>query len=129
MQEIKCLIPYVSENFVTFPLWEEGDYRPHINIWQLYDKLPQEIINNEYITKIQFETYPFVILPKVKYIKESTTEFIDIKIKSGNYYKVEFEIYNGIDILDDDDSKDIGFTRLLFIAQSVIDYFKEKNTK
>lgn len=27
------LIPFVSENFITVPLWEEGDYTPYINFW------------------------------------------------------------------------------------------------
>lgn len=41
---IQDIVPYVDENFITFPLTEEGDYRPHIKFWKIYDivdfKLP-----------------------------------------------------------------------------------------
>jgi len=30
---IQKIIPYCSENFITVPLWEEGDYRIQINLW------------------------------------------------------------------------------------------------
>lgn len=43
---IEKLIPYQQENFMTFPLMEEGDYRPVINIWQIY-KTKDEIPNLE----------------------------------------------------------------------------------
>ena len=43
--EIKKLIPNVCEDFITFPLWEEGDYRPTVNIWKHFKELPKEIKN------------------------------------------------------------------------------------
>ena len=30
---IEDLIPYVEESFITFPLWEEGNYTPHCNFF------------------------------------------------------------------------------------------------
>ena len=36
-KKIEQLIPFVDENFITFPLWEEGDYAPHVNIWLIFD--------------------------------------------------------------------------------------------
>lgn len=33
-QKIEKLIPYFSENFITYPLWEEGLYIPFVNFWQ-----------------------------------------------------------------------------------------------
>ena len=32
--KIDKLFPFISENFITYPLWEEGNYTPHINVWQ-----------------------------------------------------------------------------------------------
>lgn len=32
-ENINNLIPFISENFITFPLWEEGKYIPFINFW------------------------------------------------------------------------------------------------
>ena len=34
-EKINKLLPYVSENFITYPLWEEGKYIPFINFWQI----------------------------------------------------------------------------------------------
>lgn len=36
-KKIEKLIPFISENFITYPLWEEGQYIPFINIWQICD--------------------------------------------------------------------------------------------
>ena len=32
---IKKLVPYCAENFITFPLWEEGKYIIQMNLWYL----------------------------------------------------------------------------------------------
>lgn len=33
-ENINKLIPFISENFITYPLWEEGKYIPFVNFWQ-----------------------------------------------------------------------------------------------
>lgn len=33
-EKIEKVIPYVEENFITYPLWEEGKYIPFVNFWQ-----------------------------------------------------------------------------------------------
>jgi len=37
--QIKKIIPYVGENFINFPLVEEGKYVPFVDFWQIYDKI------------------------------------------------------------------------------------------
>jgi hypothetical protein len=32
-QKIEKLIPFLNENFITYPLWEEGKYIPFVNFW------------------------------------------------------------------------------------------------
>ena len=32
--KINKLIPYINENFITYPLWEEGVYVPFVNFWR-----------------------------------------------------------------------------------------------
>lgn len=32
---LRRIIPYQCENFITFPLWEEGRFTPYLHIWQL----------------------------------------------------------------------------------------------
>ena len=34
---IDKIIPYCSENFITIPLWEEGNYCLQLNVWQIFD--------------------------------------------------------------------------------------------
>ena len=38
---IEQIIPYVEENFITFPLWEEGNYGPQVNIWRIFNKFEE----------------------------------------------------------------------------------------
>ena len=45
---IQELIPYYDDNFMRFPLAEEGDYRPTLCIWQIYDPEKAE----EYVKEI-----------------------------------------------------------------------------
>lgn len=56
-KEFNKLIPYVSENFITYPLWEEGKYIPFINFWYV-DKVKDKINNN--IKKFKNENYTLV---------------------------------------------------------------------
>lgn len=35
-EQIKEIIPFVDENFITFPLCEEGNYTPFLNFWQFF---------------------------------------------------------------------------------------------
>lgn len=32
-KKIEKLIPFLNENFITYPLWEEGKYIPFVNFW------------------------------------------------------------------------------------------------
>ena len=36
-EKINKLIPFISENFITYPLWEEGKYIPFLKCWQKAD--------------------------------------------------------------------------------------------
>jgi len=53
-EQFDKLIPYVSENFITYPLFEEGKYIPFLNFWHIpkddnvvYDRL-QDFDNPHY---------------------------------------------------------------------------------
>ena len=39
--QINRLIPFVKENFITYPLWEEGKYIPFVNFWQKVESKEQ----------------------------------------------------------------------------------------
>lgn len=34
-EKINKLIPYISENFISYPLWEEGNYIPVVSFWAI----------------------------------------------------------------------------------------------
>lgn len=36
-KKIEKLIPFLNENFITYPLCEEGKYIPFVNFWQKAD--------------------------------------------------------------------------------------------
>jgi hypothetical protein len=37
-KKIEQLIPYLSDNFISYPLWEEGLYIPSISIWRYFKR-------------------------------------------------------------------------------------------
>lgn len=36
-EKLQKLIPYVGENIISYPLWEEGVYIPQLNFWQVIE--------------------------------------------------------------------------------------------
>jgi len=59
-EQINKLIPYISSDFLTYPLWEEGNYTPFINFWHIGNdkKLPLNFnsdinLNDEYIIELE----------------------------------------------------------------------------
>lgn len=92
-QKIDKLLPYVSENFITYPLIEEGKYIPFINFWfickddtefnKLGDKIGDSSITGGYIVDIVSENIfigsPFniQIYPDFEDTEEGGYEFAD----------------------------------------------------
>ena len=48
----KKIIPYCSENFITIPLWEEGNYCWQMNVWKLF-KNNSEMSFDDYLNELQ----------------------------------------------------------------------------
>ena len=51
-ESINELIPFISENFITYPLWEEGKYIPFVNFWQTARNSDEGKILHERIKKL-----------------------------------------------------------------------------
>ena len=102
-KEFNKLIPYVSENFITYPLAEEGIYLPFLNFWCIDKKTVNKVkkfkndnyeINTHWSSTIFDTTQHYTISPKFEYndelgyvlIKEdwSIEEMIQIIIKLLN---------------------------------------------
>ena len=66
-QKIEKLIPYLSENFITYPLCEEGKYIPFVNFWQKIDNEIQEQILDKKLKETFDGTGYFVIYQDSNY--------------------------------------------------------------
>ena len=90
-EKINKLIPFISENFITYPLWEEGKYIPFLKCWQkadtenrctrLSNKLNKHFEKTGY--KISFigkehrsVIHEFYIYPKFKELKNGSYKFV-----------------------------------------------------
>ncbi len=84
-EEFNKLIPYVSENFITYPLFEEGKYIPFLNFWHIpkddnvvYDRL-QDFDNPHYEILVHDTEYSIKecqIYPKFIETDEGGYEFV-----------------------------------------------------
>ena len=84
-EEFNKLIPYVSENFITYPLFEEGKYIPFLNFWHIpkddcivYDRLQD--FDNPYYEILVHDTECSIkecrIYPKFIELDEGGYEFV-----------------------------------------------------
>lgn len=93
-ESIEKLIPHVSEDFITYPLLEEGLYIPFVNFWQVADsdtkfqKLKDQIVkfNLEIGYTIELKKgvknqviHKCFVYPTFKYKKSGGYEFIKEK--------------------------------------------------
>ena len=61
-KQIEELLPYISENLITYPLWEEGKYIPFINFWQIAETEKDFLEMNARIDKIALENIGYEII-------------------------------------------------------------------
>lgn len=90
-QKIERLIPFISEEFITYPLWEEGKYIPFLKCWQKADtenkrtRLSNSL--NNHFEKTGYEIsfigkehrsviHEFYIYPKWKELKNGAYKFV-----------------------------------------------------
>lgn len=87
---INKTIPFVCENFITFPLWEEGKYIPNLNFWiitkepvllynklyEIYDDMGYDVIFEDK-TDNRNDIYTFSISPKIKENDDCGYEFLN----------------------------------------------------
>lgn len=95
-EKIDAIIPYVCENFLTFPLWEEGKYIPHLNFWKIFGTEKEflkfcisakrkgeqkgyvvENIDNQYFDFLPTYNYNFSLSPAYKDLKDGSYKFVN----------------------------------------------------
>jgi len=88
--EIKTLIPFLQENFLAFPLWEEGDYSLVMRLWLSFDMLPQDITYDIEDKPLWLSSDVYVIATYNKTGLE--LDVLGEKIKTRGGYIVAYEI-------------------------------------
>lgn len=132
LSDIKKLIPFVCENFLSFPLWEEGDFRPFLRVWLNFDNLPENIIDKQKIDLLKLDCKTFAkkdffdVYCYVKKIEQPENEFYDIKSPAKSWFNVEFEISNSREFIDDDN---LYIGELVFIANYILNHFQHLSNK
>ena len=90
-QKIEKLIPFISEEFITYPLWEEGKYIPFVNFWQktetdseidnMHKRLDKVFKNTGYFINYSDNNstntiHSFQVTPDIKELDNGVYEFI-----------------------------------------------------
>ena len=104
-KQIDKLIPYLSENFITYPLWEEGKYIPFVNFWQIcrtqneiqvLDKNLQKVFENSgYVVQYNDCNFDGTILEYSVY-----PNYDDLDDGSYKFVKKDWSIEEMLDLLE-----------------------------
>ena len=147
---IKDIIPYVDENFITFPLWEEGDYRPVLNFWFICPELPfkgKEMLYTDKNLPGLSEKFSIGVdsekhketnsFDKMKCLfmelglkEEDVKSYINnvpefnLVGKTNSYYKLTCSLYHNKNILD---SPEIELEAMLKNVINFLNYLRNKN--
>jgi hypothetical protein len=113
-------IPYVDENFIRFPLAEEGDYSPTLNLWRVFDTIEEM----ESFLENKFETDDVSVAIDVREVVGLSKEFVDslpeevIKLlPEGSVgkitYHLEIQVYSKLEY-------DTDLTKLYDVALKIV---------
>lgn len=104
-KKIEKLIPYISENFITYPLWEEGKYIPFVNIWIKVDNQEQEDEFDSKLVRIFRDTGYRIIFEGSSFSQDILyyqvhPKFKELKNGSYKYEKKDWSIEEMLDLLN-----------------------------
>lgn len=140
---IKNILPYMSENFITFPLWEEGNYTPVINMWNIlytskYDADTNflDLIFDTDMLKYKFKDYIIQSnFEKMSHTTNSNSDYFSLEssidnsplpqITQDTEYKtlITFQIYHK-DLISSYENMtgSIQLSELLYIGYKLVQY-------
>jgi hypothetical protein len=84
-KQLERLIPYISEEAITYPLWEEGNYTPFLNLDIVTEKLLElessleEEVNSkgyEFQTEREGRIFKISICPDFEYNDEGSFDYM-----------------------------------------------------
>lgn len=92
------LIPFIEENFITFPLWEEGIFIPCLNFWVYDDRFIELTFGDE--VQFSIEGYDFSFGKEISF-----TGIVNVIITpsweySNDSYKLERDNYSIDEMID-----------------------------
>lgn len=110
---IKDLFPFIQKEFIIWDFVECPDCKPYIQIWQLFDVLPDYIVYSESfdLRKIGFKNTKFMVIPQVRKVRNGFEVIFEIS-KRG-------KLNNFTDYISD----------CFECAKFIIDYFTANKTK
>lgn len=98
------LLPYMSENFITYPLQEEGKYIPFVNIWQIAKS--EKVLNDKLLEIFKDSGYDFTVEPyckhrdgKYSYDIEVSPGWIESEDCSYEFIKPDWSIEEIVNLL------------------------------
>lgn len=105
-KNIETILPFVGENFITFPLWEEGKYIPFVNFWQKYDNQIVYESKRKKLFKF-FKKSGYIVAENENptnskiFSYELYPEFKELKGGSYKYKKYDWSIEEMLEMLND----------------------------
>ena len=104
-EKINKLIPFISENFITYPLWEEGKYIPFVHFWKAC-KNQEEILKLDKKLKEVFEKSGYIVQYDDCNYNETILQysvypnFNDLDNGSHEFIKKDWSIEEMLDLLE-----------------------------
>jgi len=118
------IVPYGCEQLITMPLWEEGDYRPMLNIWQIpKGETVTECL--ESYTKIKNLCELFFRDEEYNFEIDDDLSFEERMLPCNMKDTFTIKIYQSGDILDDDIVPNYSIVELLKIGSDLLSYIEE----
>jgi hypothetical protein len=97
-KQLERLIPYISEEAITYPLWEEGNYTPFLNLDIVTEKLLE--LERSLQEKVNLKGYEFQIEREGRIFKISIYPDFEYNDEGSFDYMVEgWSIEEMIDIV------------------------------
>jgi hypothetical protein len=122
------IVPYGREQLITMPLWEEGDFRPMLNIWQI-PKGETVIECLESYKKIKNLCESFFRDEEYNFEVDDDLSFEQRMLPYNMKNTFTIKIYQSGDILDDDIVPNYSIVELLKIGSDLLSYIEDNTNK
>lgn len=88
-KHLEKLIPYVTENIISYPLWEEGDYRPQLCIFLIIDDEAEMKIYRNIKSDIEARNGGYYFTKDSRYDNHNIYDIYLFPTRGNNYCSIE----------------------------------------